>query len=180
MLQARIARLTGDADDELAFLERAARYDRTVPGLAAKARLAALRIAGDPPQAARSEAILADIARTYRSESVGQEAAEQYAEHRLHLGDYRSALAIADETAGPASGRSRDSRGAALAARILRILMVEAPATATLPEPAARLALYWRYEGYATPGAKGDDIRIGAARIMLAQEVPDPAVEVLR
>ena len=180
LLQARIARLDGDSDEERGFLEKAAAHDRTAAGLIAKARLAALRVAKDPPDADRSEAILADIARTYRSEPVGQEAAENYAERRLRLGDYASALAVADETAGPASSRIRDSRGAELAARILRVLLAEVPGTGSLPAPADRLALYWRYEGYATPGAKGDDIRIGAARLMLATGVPAAAVDLLR
>ncbi len=180
LLQARIARLGGDSDEERGFLEKAAEHDHTAPGLIAKARLAALRIAKDSPDAVRSEAILADIARTYRSEPVGQEAAENYAERRLRLGDYASALAIADETAGPASSRIRDSRGAGLAARILRVLLADAPGAGSLPAPADRLALYWRYEGYATPGAKGDDIRMGAARLMLATGVPAAAVELLR
>jgi hypothetical protein len=180
LLQARIARLGGDSDEERAFLERAAAHDHTAPGLIAKARLAALRVAKDAADADTSEAILADIARTYRSEPVGQEAAENYAERRLRLGDYASALAVADETAGPASSRIRDSRGAELAARILRVLLAEAPGADTLPDPADRLALYWRYEGYATPGAKGDDIRIGAARLMLTTGVPAAAVDLLR
>jgi hypothetical protein len=140
-LQARMARLSGDADDERAFLERAVRHDRTVPGLMAKARLAAIRAAKDLPPGDQSEALLADIARTYRSEAMGQEAAENYAESRLRQGDYASALAIADETAGPASSRTRDSRGAALVARILRTLMADAPGSTALPDPADRLAL---------------------------------------
>ena len=180
LLQARIARLGGDPEEERGFLEKAAVHDHTAPGLIAKAWLAALRVAKDPPDADRSEAILADIARTYRSEPVGQEAAENYAERRLRLGDYASALAVADETAGPASSRIRDSRGAGLAARILRVLLADAPVAGSLPDPAVRLALYWRYEGYATPGAKGDDIRVGAARLMLATGVPAAAVDLLR
>ena len=180
LLQARIARLGGDPDEERGFLEKAAAHYYTAPGLIAKARLAALRLAKDPPDADRSEAILADIARTYRSEPVGQEAAENYAERRLRLGDYASALAVADETAGPASSRIRDSRGAGLAARILRVLLAGASDAGSLPTPADRLALYWRYEGYATPGAKGDDIRMGAARLMLAAGVPAAAVDLLR
>jgi hypothetical protein len=179
-LHARIARLNQDTEEERAFLRKAAAYGRTIPGLKAKARLAALDAAQDGPHADDIEAILADIGRTYRSEAVGQEAAESYAERRLRLGDYAKALAIADETAGPASNRIRDSRGAELAARILRILLVTADAPGPLPGPSDRLALYWRYEGYATPGAKGDDIRVGAARLMLAQDVPQPAVQLLR
>ena len=182
LLQAHIARANQDGADEAAFLGRAARYDLTVAGVTAKAELAALRVGQDGPDAERSEAVLADIARTYRYEALGQQAAEHYAEHRMEHGDYASALAVADESAGPdgpAGARTGASRGAALEARILRILLVN-PASTNLPEPAERLALYWRYQGYTTPGDKGDDIRIGAARLMLAERMPDAALSVLR
>ncbi len=175
LLQARIARLDGDIVEERAFLTRAAAYPHTVPGLSAKARLAALGVAQ-----AGNETVLADIARTYRTEPVGQQAADAFAEHRLTLGDYAGAMAIADATAGPSRDRNRDSRGAALAARVLRILLLAPPESGVLPQPQGRLALYWRYEGYATPGLKGDDIRVGAARLMLAEDVPGSALDVLR
>ena len=66
-----------------------------------------------------------------------------------------------------------------MAARILRVLMT-GPADSRLPDPAERTALYWHYDGYATPGAKGDDIRLGAARLMLNQDLGSAALDVLR
>jgi len=178
LLQARIASLTGDTADYAAFLERASHDDMTVPGVIAKARLAPIRAAENGPTAARYEEILADSARTYRHDSLGQQAAEDYAELKLRRHDYAAALAIADESAGPHGTQSRESRGASLAVRILRILFVE-PGPA-LPDPAERVALFLRYGGYATPGDKGDDIRLSAARLMLARHMPHPALDTLR
>jgi hypothetical protein len=179
LLQARIAGLTGDRSEYAAFLERAARFDMTVPGVIAKAWLAAVRAAAGGSGAAHSEAMLIDIARTYRHEALGQQAAEQYAELLLQRHDYAAALAIADESVGPRGPQPRESRGASLVLRILRMLFVD-PATAALPEPAERIALYLRYGGYTTPGEKGDDIRLAAARLMLARNMPDAALEPLR
>ena len=183
----RIARAEGDAADAAAFLTRAAAHDRTLPGATAKVELAALRAMRDGPGAAPAEMVLADAARVSRSNSLGQTAATYLAEQRLRHGDYAAALAVADASAGPVAGRGKDGRGAALAARILRKLLVEPAAGAAAaagsaapaagPSPAERLALYWRYEGYATPGVQGDDIRLGAARIMLAEDLPAPALE---
>ena len=189
LVQARIARAEGDAADAAAFLTRAAAHDRTLPGATAKVELAALQAMRDGPDAAPAEMVLADAARVYRSDSLGQTAATYLAEQRLRHGDYAAALAVADASAGPVATRRTDSRGAALAARILRKLLVEPAAGAAAapgsaapaagPSPAERLALYWRYEGYATPGVQGDDIRLGAARIMLAEDLPAPALELL-
>lgn len=53
------------------------------------------------------------------------------------------------------------------------------PAAAALPEPNERIALYLRYGGYTTPGEKGDDIRLAAARLMLSQQLPDAALDTL-
>ncbi len=191
LLQARIAEAGKDAGDYATFLERAAQYDLTVPGLIAKARLAALRVDQNGSDAGRSEAILADIARTYRFEAFGQRAAEHYANHRMQEGDYAAALTMADESAGPdhhAWEHTGPSKGATLAARILRILLVEPdkagpptqPEKAGLPTLSERLALYWQYQGYTPPGDKGDDIRVGVARLMLAQRLPDAALSMLQ
>jgi hypothetical protein len=179
LLQARIAGLTGDQAEYAVFLERAARFDMTPPGVIAKARLAALHAAEGGPDSAHDEAVLIDIARTYRHDVLGQESAERYADLRMRRHDYATALAIADESAGPRGPRPRESRGASLVLRILRMLFVD-PATAALPEPNERIALFLRYGGYATPGEKGDDIRLAAARLMLAQHLPDAALDTLR
>jgi hypothetical protein len=178
LIQARIAHAEGDAADEAAFLTRAAAHDGTVPGVTAKVELAALHARQDGPAAAGAEMVLADVARVYRSETVGQTAAAYLAERRLRLGDYATALAVADASAGPVGARRTDSRGAAMAAKILRKLLVE-PAGNAPPDRGERLALYWRYEGYATPGAQGDDIRLGAARAMLAEDMPAAALDLL-
>jgi hypothetical protein len=179
LLQARIAKLAGDNADYATFLQRAARHDLTVPGVVAKARLAAVRAQAGGPDAAHAEIVLADVARTYRHEALGQQAAEQYAELQLRRHDYAAALSIADESAGPRGAQTRESRGADLAVRILRMLLVD-PAATALPSPAERVALFLRYGGYTTPGDKGDDIRLAAAQLMLRQGMPFPALDVLR
>jgi hypothetical protein len=179
LLQARLAAISGDKADYAAFLESASHADMTVPGVIAKARLAAIRAAGDGPDAAYNEAILADAARTYRHEALGQQSAEQYAELQLKRHDYAAALQIADESAGPRGAQPTESNGASLAVRVLRMVLVD-PTTPALPGPPERIALYLRYGGYTTPGEKGDDIRLAAARLMLAQGMPVPALEALR
>jgi len=182
LLQARIAHEAHDEADYAVFLERAAHDDRTVPGIIAKERLAALHATQDGAVGDDAEAVLADIARTYRHESLGQHAAQAYAERRMRLGDYVAALAMADASAtpdGPTGARNDSSEGAVLAARILRILLVD-PGCDHVLTPAERITQFWRYQGYATPGAVGDDIRLGAARLMLAERLPDAALAVLK
>jgi hypothetical protein len=179
LLQARLSRGSGNVSEERGFLERAARYGRTMPGLIAKVRLAELASTEDGSKGLQSEALLADTARVYRDEALGQDAATYLAQRRLRQGDYPGALAIAEETAGQNGPNDKDSRGAALAARILRLLVADPP-DSHLPDPAERIALYWRYGGYATPGPKGDDIRLGAARLMLAGNLASAALDVLR
>jgi hypothetical protein len=110
---------------------------------------------------------------------LGQQAAEQYAELQLRRHDYAAALQIADESAGPRGDETRESKGAELVGRILRMLFVE-PATAALPDPPERIALYLRYGGYVMPGEKGDDVRLAAARLMLDQGVPHPVLDTLQ
>ena len=179
LLRARIASLVGDRSEYAAFLAQAARSGMTVPGVVAKARLAGIRSAEGGPEAAHYEEVLADMSRTYRHEVLGQQAAEQYAELNLRRHNYAAALAIADECAGPRGPQISESRGAGIAVRILRMLFVE-PATAALPDPAERIALFLRYGGYTTPGEKGDDIRLAVARLMLTQRFPDAALETIR
>ena len=110
---------------------------------------------------------------------LAKQAAEQYAELQLRRHNYAAALEIADESAGPRGARTTESRGAGLAVRILRMLFVD-PATAALPDPSERIALFLRYGAYTTPGEKGDDIRVAAARLMLDRAMPYPALETLR
>ena len=182
LLQARIAQEANDQADYAVFLARAARDVRTVPGLIAKERLEALRVSQNGPDTGHAEAVLADIARTYRHDALGQHAAQAYAQSRMRHGDYVAALAMADESAspdGPKGGRNDTSAGAVLAARILRILLVD-PGADRLLTPAERIAQFWRYQGYATPGAAGDDIRLGAARLMLTERLPEAALVVLK
>ena len=89
-------------------------------------------------------------------------------------------MEIADATAGPSRDRNRDSRGAALAARVLRILLLAPPESGPCPQPQARSRFTGATRVTATPGLKGDDIRVGAARLMLAEHVPGSALDVLR
>ncbi|WP_250265790.1 hypothetical protein [Rhodovastum atsumiense] len=178
LVQARLARAEGSTGDEITFLERAgAITGGAVPALQARARLVAINASREGPVSAGVETALTDIARTYRYEQIGQDASEALAETRLRRGDYAGALSAADD--GTLGLRGGESRGAALTARILRTLLVD-PGAAALPPPAERMALFWRYEGYATPGERGDDIRLGAARLMLDQRMPESALDVLR
>jgi hypothetical protein len=179
LLHAKIARAGGDTAGETSFLERAAKADRTAPGFAAKVRLAALAAVQDGPPGERAEALLSDVARVYRDDALGRDATAALVERRLHQGDYAAGLRLADESAGPTGASGPTSYGAELAANILRRMFV-APLDKNLPEPADRIALYWHYDGYATPGQKGDDIRLGVARLLLAQDLGSAALDVTR
>jgi hypothetical protein len=178
LLQARISRSGGDPDGEVSFLERAARRDLTVPGLVAAERLAELKSTKDDEAGAHSEAVLADMARVYRGLKLGQSAATALADRHVRHANYVSALAVADESASPNGIRGTDSRGAALMVRVLRLLFVE-PTGANLPDPSERIALYLKYDGYATPGQTGDSIRLGAAKLMLGEDMASSALDVL-
>ncbi|MBK1659939.1 hypothetical protein, partial [Paracraurococcus ruber] len=176
-LQARIARLDGNREEEMRHLARAAEAGRTLPALFARARIAGLQAAATGPEAARAEARLVDVLRTYRFEPLGEEAAVALGALLLGRGDYAGALE-AGESAGQASAHPGvESRGAQLIARILRRLMTE---EGEGPRTEERLALWWRYEGYATPGERGDDIRMGAARLLLRQGFGEAALDALR
>jgi hypothetical protein len=179
LLQARIARAGGDTGDEFGFLERAARHELTVPGIVAAERVAELASTKDDDAGSHSEAVLGDMARVYRGGRLGQDAAAALADRHLRHQDYISALTVADESASPDGVRGTDSRGAALVAKILRLLLVE-PTGANLPDPDNRIALYLKYDGYATPGQVGDSIRLGAAKLMLSQDMASAARDVLQ
>ncbi|MCQ4161696.1 hypothetical protein NON00_17415 [Roseomonas sp. GC11] len=181
-LLARLARLEGNRADEVMHLERAATAGRTLPALQAQVRLAALNLTRPGAEGQRAELALMDFSRTYRQDPLGEEAAMLYGQRLLERGELTKALAVAD-TASQASQTgqrpSTESRGARLAAQALRLLLVDAKGL-SLPPPGERLALYWQYEGYATPGERGDDIRQGAARLMLEQGLADAALETVR
>jgi hypothetical protein len=178
LLQARIARTRGDAIDEAIFLERAA-HGVSMPALTARLRLAELRAANDDAVGEHSARVLADAARTYRDTQLGQSAAHHLSERQLRRGDFAAALRTADENGSQRLARRGESRGATQAARVLRTLLVD-PARPDLPTAEERLVLYWKYHAYATPGERGDDIRLGAARLMLAQGLPEAALDVVR
>jgi hypothetical protein len=178
-LLARLARLEGNRGDEVLYLERAASLGRTLPALFASARLAALNFGKPGAEGQRAEMQLVDFTRTYRYDPLGEEAAVLYTQRLMERGALAEALAVAD-AASQASVRPRvESRAARQAVQLLRLLLVDAKGMA-LPDPAQRLALYWQYEGYATPGERGDDIRLGAMRLMLDQGLSDAALDLGR
>jgi hypothetical protein len=179
LLHARIARLRGDTIEETSFLERAVRTNAIVPSLIARIRLAEIHAAKDGPAGEASEAMLGDAGRVYRDAPFGQSAAAALAERRLRLGDYAGALAVADASTDGRAGRLSDSVGARLAARVLRMMLVDGTAT-DLPAAEDRMLLFWHYGAYATPGEKGDDIRMAAARLMLDEGLPEAALDVTR
>ena len=178
MLQARIAHARKDSIEEASFLERAIGAPG-IPGLTARLRMARLKLTQDDAEGQKAEMLLADAARVYRDSRLGQNAAASLGEHRLDRDDYVGALKVVDDLAGGRTAQRPDSRAATVAARVLRRLFATKDVT-TLPSPEERLMLYWHYAGYATPGTKGDDIRLGAARLMLSQGMPDAALDVVR
>ena len=168
---ARLARQEGNRADEAQYLEQAARGPgRTLPEIFARARLAAVNLGRPGAEGRRAEAQINDLLRTYRHDTVGEEAAVAYATRLLDQGALAQALAVADG-ASQASARRVESRGAVLAAGALRRLLAE-----DQPLPAdEKLGLFWQYEGYATPGERGDDIRLAAMRLLLQQGLADAA-----
>ncbi|MDJ0390341.1 hypothetical protein QMO56_19700 [Roseomonas sp. E05] len=178
-LLARLARLEGNRADEVLYLQKAAQAGHWVPALQARARLAAMNFDRPGLEGQRAEQQLLDFSRTYRFDSLGEEAAILYAQRLLERGDLGGALAVADGASQASLRPSMESRGARLAAQALRLLLVDAKGTA-LPPPSERLALYWQYEGYATPGERGDDIRKGALRLMLNEGLADAALDTAR
>lgn len=179
LMQAKLARAAGGADDEVSFLRRAAHFSRTVPGIVATERLAELDAAKDDASGEHGEAVLSDMARVYRGQPIGQNASAALADRLLRHRDYIRALRVADESASPDGHRGADSRGATVVARILRTLLVNPPAD-KLPEVNERIALYLKYGGYATPGPVGDDIRLGAAKLLLSRDMASAALDALR
>jgi hypothetical protein len=178
LLQARIAHAEKDPIDEANFLGRALQ-GTGLTGLKAKVLLAQLHATDDDDKvAAQSEPLLADTARVYRDTPLGRGASAALSELRLRHGDYLGALRAANITSAGRNPENADSRGASLAARVLRNLLVEKNAP-SLPPASERLLIYWRYSGYATPGEKGDDIRLGAADLMLDQGMPEAALDAL-
>ncbi|MFC7611451.1 hypothetical protein [Teichococcus aestuarii] len=179
LLMAKLARLEGNRADETLHLERAARGGRSLPALQARMRLAALNLSRPAAEGRRAEAQLMDFSRVYRYEPLGEEAAMLYAQRLLERGELAQALAVAESASHANQRSSTESRGARLAAQALRLLLVDAKGM-TLPPPGDRLSLYWQYEGYATPGERGDDIRQGALRLMLDEGLYDAALDTSR
>jgi hypothetical protein len=180
LLDGRLASAKGQRTEATKRLLKAASTGRSVPALQARVRLAELAASADGPLSARDEASLSDVARVYRDNALGQGAAAVLADRKLRENDFPAALAIADQSAhGGGRQRVSDRGGAAQISRILRTLLVS-PGQAHLPPPAQRAALFLRYQGYATPGAPGDDIRLGAAQLLLAQGLPQAALDAAR
>jgi len=178
LLQARIAHAAKDEDDDLNFLQRATQ-DIGITGLKAKEELAERHLKDAGNEGKRSEELLTDAARVYRDTRFGRHAATALSELKLERGDYVGALRVANDSAPFSDTHQPDSHGAMLAARVLRQLLVDKNGS-NLPPPEQRLVIYWHYSGYAMPGEKGDDIRMGAAALMLEQGLPEAALEVMR
>jgi thioredoxin-like negative regulator of GroEL len=175
---ARLARQEGNRADEQQYLEQALRggTGRSLPELYARARRAALNLGRPGAEGRRAEARINDMLRTYRYDAVGEEAAVAYATRLLDQGALGPALAIADGASQASARPGVESRGARLAVAALRRLLADpAPEGQALPPPDERLGLFWQYEGYATPGERGDDIRLAAMRLMLRQGLAEAA-----
>jgi hypothetical protein len=178
---ARLARQEGNRADEQQYLEQALRGGgRSLSEISARARLAALSLGRPGAEGRRAEAQINDLLRTYRHDALGEEAAIAYATRLLEQGALGPALAVADGASQASARPGQESRGARLAATALRRLLAEAPGEGApgqgqpLP-PDERLGLFWQYEGYATPGERGDDIRLAAMRLLLRQGLAEAA-----
>jgi len=174
---ARLARQEGHRGDETQYLEQAANgAGRSLPEMFARARLAALNLGRPGAEGRRAETQINDVLRTYRHDALGEEAAIAYATRLLEQGALGAALGVADGASQASARPGVESRGARLAATALRRLLTEGtPEGRPPPEPAERLALFWQYEGYATPGERGDDIRLAAMRLLLRQGLAEAA-----
>lgn len=174
---ARLARQEGNRADEQQYLEQALRGGgRSLPEIFARARLAALNLGRPGAEGRRAEAQINDLLRTYRHDALGEEAAIAYATRLLDQGALGAALAVADGASQASARPGVESRGARLAATALRRLLAESgPEGQPLPSPDERLGLFWQYEGYATPGERGDDIRLAAMRLLLRQGLAEAA-----
>ena len=174
---ARLARQEGHRGDETQYLEQAANgAGRSLPEMFARARLAAMNLGRPGAEGRRAETQINDVLRTYRHDALGEEAAIAYANRLLEQGALGAALGVADGASQASARPGVESRGARLAATALRRLLAEGtPEGRPLPEPAERLALFWQYEGYATPGERGDDIRLAAMRLLLRQGLAEAA-----
>ncbi|MFC3126166.1 hypothetical protein ACFOD4_13945 [Pseudoroseomonas globiformis] len=179
LLMARLAHAEGNRPEELQHLQAAVRNRRSLAVLQARIRLAALQFDRPGAEGRQAELVLLDASRTFRRDSLGEEAAILYAQRLLERGDIAAALAVADGASQAMMRPSAESRGARLAARALRLLLVDAKGLA-LPPAGERLALFWQYEGYATPGERGDDIRRGAVQLMLQEGLADAALDIAR
>ena len=176
LLASRIARARGDRIEEASFLERATQA-YGIPGLMARVRLSEMRVADDTATP-DDMVLLGDTARVYRDTRFGQSAAATLTEQQLRHGDYARALKTANDSIGQDHGDTRvGSQGAILASRVLRQLLVTTDAP-NLPPEVQRVLLFWQYGGFATPGEKGDDIRISAGQLMLRQGMPEAALDV--
>ena len=176
LLQARVANVDHAGNDEMAFLEKAIQEGGGVPRLFASARLAGLQIRRAGEAGAHAEKLLQDLARTYRYESLGQEAALILGRQKLANGDFGAALELADQVSH-ADSSGGNGAAASFAAQALRMMLVD-PKGLPLPAPADRVALFWHFEGYAPPGESGDDIRIAASKLLLDQGFADSALDV--
>lgn len=174
---ARLARQEGNRADEQQYLEQALRSGgRSLPEIFARSRLAALNLGRPGAEGRRAEAQINDLLRTYRHDALGEEAAIAYATRLLDQGALGAALAVADGASQASARPGVESRGARLAATALRRLLADpAPGSSPLPPPDERLGLFWQYEGYATPGERGDDIRLAAMRLLLRQGLAEAA-----
>jgi thioredoxin-like negative regulator of GroEL len=174
---ARLARQEGNRADEQQYLEQALRGGgRSLPEIFARARMAALNLGRSGAEGRRAEAQINELLRTYRHDALGEEAAIAYASRLLEQGALGAALGVADGTSQASARPGVESRGARLAATALRRLLADpAPEGPPLPSPDERLGLFWQYEGYATPGERGDDIRLAAMRLLLRQGLAEAA-----
>ncbi|MCG7361945.1 hypothetical protein MHZ93_11810 [Roseomonas sp. ACRSG] len=174
---ARLARQEGNRADEQQYLEQALRGGgRSLPEIFARARLAALNLGRPGAEGRRAEAQINDLLRSYRHDALGEEAAIAYATRLLDQGALGAALAVADGASQASARPGVESRGARLAATALRRLLADpAPEGPPLPPADERLGLFWQYEGYATPGERGDDIRLAAIRLLLRQGLAEAA-----
>jgi hypothetical protein len=92
-----------------------------------------------------------------------------------HRGDLLEALAVLEELALGNAGQPIRRAAARLASDLMRRAYADPPPALTIDQMAA----FWRYEGFVPPSAEDANLRLGFARALIAQDLPQPAIRLL-
>jgi hypothetical protein len=92
-----------------------------------------------------------------------------------HRGDLLEALAVLEELALGNAGQPIRRAAARLASDLMRRVYADPPPTLT----GDQMAAFWRYEGFVPPSVEDANLRLGFARALIAQDLPQPAIRLL-